>query len=87
MRKMTAKEMFEKLGYEYKLYDNEDKFNNGIQYYKKDKDDFETYVEFYFYHKRIWLLKKYKNKIAEGFVSNINLLQAINKQIEELGWK
>ena len=50
---MIAKEMFEKLGYEYKLYDNEDKFNKGIQYYKKDKNDFEIYVEFYFYHKRI----------------------------------
>ena len=76
---MSAKEMFEELGYE-------EKTNVlGLYYYKfsskHDKDnysgqDWEHKIKFDNYSKGI-----YSDKFF-----NIQLLQAINKQVEELGW-
>lgn len=70
---MTAKEMFEKLGYEYEeSYDKK-----LIDYYKKYKGlDLEI------------LFNKDAQKFSMTYVVevNIELLQAINKQVEELGW-
>lgn len=69
---MTAKEMFEELGYEIK--DTE----YYIEYFKKN-----DYIQFW---------KNNFNKITVHSLSgtmalDIRELQAINKQIEELGWK
>lgn len=72
---MTAKEMFEKLGYE---YDEDEKkivvckvAITGTRIYK------------YVFHKTD--NKKFRIKLYESF-SSIEELKAINKQIEELGW-
>lgn len=65
---MSAKEMFEKLGYRYLYLAGDIIYNNGFN--------------------KIVFRKEYTDISLE----NINLLQpllviAINKQIEELGWK
>ena len=65
---MSAKEMFEKLGYE--LIHN---INTQLMYYGSKYD---TYIYFYKMRKRI----EFTNEIT------LEELQAINKQIEELGW-
>lgn len=75
---MKAKEMFEKLGYE------QIKLNKyGAIYYKfvpaLDKDnlsgiDWENTIKI-----------EHKYIISNKFIS-LELLQAINKQVEELGW-
>lgn len=77
---MTAKEIFEKLGYKAQ-YD--DKYINWIK--KVDgitceiTFDFNTeLVEFYFYG------KDFKDRYDVDL--NISELQAINKQVEELRW-
>ena len=65
---MSAKEMFEKLGYKYE-------FNNKyhIRYYNVKKDNY------------IWFdLQSKTLEISE--YCNLKELQAISKQIEELGW-
>lgn len=71
---MTAKEMFEKLGYEYR------KSDFSITYYKEFRDyDDETYIldiDF----------RLFEKKISSDFDINMDLLKAINKQVEELGW-
>ena len=77
---MTAKEMFEKLGYEW-----------------KETKDYIEYIKYYYKH---WIFKSkcmfrfYKLPINNfdifdefGTIINQDLLQAINKQVEELGWK
>ena len=76
---MSAKEMFEKLGYELKqgvdflLYVLESKENPDIQYYIEFETDVKTII--------IDTNKK-------DFINDITFkeLQAINKQVEELGW-
>ena len=72
---MKAKEMFEKLGY-LKL---EDKYIDGITYVKLMKDKYNE----------ISMFKDGKKILIP--IENIDILeyeelQAINKQIEELGW-
>lgn len=65
---MSAKEMFEELGYKYE-------FNNkyNIRYYNVKKDNY------------IWFDLQLKTlEISE--YCNLEELQAINKQVEELGW-
>lgn len=79
---MTAKEMFEKLGYEYKFVKG-DCCEDTIQYFNLYRTKIGNYpilpnIQF--------------NLIGKCIVINdvkficIELLQAINKQIEELGW-
>ena len=70
---MTAKEMFEKLGYEHII---SNKFPNEIKY--KYLDD---YITFDFEDKTIWRGEDYD---SAGIT--MEELKAINKQIEELGW-
>ena len=70
---MTAKEMFEELGYEQEMK------NNVIYYFKKihiPKSDIVYSINFIVEKKEIFISK------------NIDMqeLKAINKQIEELGW-
>ena len=73
---MTAKEMFEKLGYKLNRDDNFIDYiqinkisNNQIRFYVKDKE-----------------VKK--EDFCTGFAKYISLeeLQAINQQVKELGW-
>ena len=74
---MTAKEQFEELGYKQKTQDN-------VIYYFKEINVPKKYGHIYFYHINFILNDK-------ELYTNHNLqykeLQAINKQISELGWK
>ena len=68
---MTAKEMFEELGYTY--CPNEEHFSlNAIIVYRKGLKsiyfDFDKTID------------------IDGKIIDMKLLKAINKQIEELGW-
>ena len=76
---MSAKEMFEQLGYEQKTD------TMGMYYYrfssKYEKDnysghDWENTIRFDSYRKNIY---------SDKYI-NLQLLQAINKQVEELHW-
>ena len=69
---MSAKEMFEKLGYELETH-NKGGFKMPMPVYKKD----DIYIIFW---------KKDNIKIGKNYI-DLDLLQAINKQVEELGWK
>lgn len=74
---MTAKEMFEKLGYRER---NNIKITGLIKSYFKHSDEI---IDFY--------SNKTFRKVGEYSVGYYNFtmqeLQAINKQVEELGWK
>lgn len=72
---MTAKEMFKKLGYEYKNY-------SGYISYQKKVNNTTYFISFDNREKDIC-----KHQVSERFLSiTLKELQAINKQIEELGW-
>jgi hypothetical protein len=77
---MTAKEMFKKLGF-YVHYKNKD----GI-WYKEKKGEFFRNVRFNNEFKIIdlWLINILGERVDIDI--SIELLQAINKQVEELGW-
>lgn len=79
---MKAKEMFEKLGYEY------ENLNDVIRYTKND-GGYVQQIIFYSLGRRIrfreW--EEYENFEPQGQSTiYIEHLQAINKQCEELGW-
>lgn len=78
---MTAKEQFEKLGYEY----NEDDFY--IRYYENNDMTVKNNIIFCKEQKCIELIPKFNNKDHYFTRMNMSLLQAINKQISELGWE
>ena len=67
---MTAKEMFEKLGYEL--------INSKKIIYKKYDKNINRIIDIAFFENK---------KILITQSIDINTLQAINKQIEELGWE
>ena len=72
---MTAKEMFEALGYEYcKFYDR----NKIIQYYSEKED-----VQFLF-----WIAEQEFSASEYGEPKNITIdeFKAIQQQMNELGW-
>lgn len=74
---MTAKEMFEKLGYELKKNTDLE-----IWYYNAHTKPVETNITFVVQSKCFCI---YKPQICNSCI-DIHLLQAINKQIEELRW-
>ncbi len=79
---MSAKEMFEKLGYEL-VFENKE----VLRYRKKHLD-----VEFWKVYELVTGEKRKKFiKVStvydKPYLISLDLLQAINKQIEELGWK
>ena len=85
---MEAKKMFEKLGYE----DKTPRVNYGIpnkRYIKHNNTSVRT-IEFDKAGKYIDITEKYNDIIAESYENynylDFNELQAINKQVEELGW-
>ena len=70
---MSAKEMFEELGFEYS------KNEFSIRYYKEFRDYDDSYtldIDF----------RLIEEKLFSDFEIDIRLLKAINKQVEELGW-
>lgn len=72
---MSAKEMFEKLGYDY--------FNNGLRITCQNCKISECkLIEFDLKQKKMWLA----DDSYEVFEVSFEELQAINKQVEELGW-
>jgi hypothetical protein len=71
VKKMSAKEMFEKLGY--KKRNESNYYTSAVLIYDK-----EFYRSIYFDND--------KTIDASGEILTMNLLQAINKQVEELGW-
>lgn len=96
--KIGAKEMFEKLDFDY--YEKDDRTKGKIIYYLKAIHIPNRLNTEYIQFKKItfalngfeienWLTDAYINKIED--IDNIFItfeeLQAINKQIEELGWK
>lgn len=73
---MTAREMFEKLGYEYS------KVGEKIYYEKPNPYELgghSPYVVFY-------TINKHWDTNLVDFGRDKELIKAINKQIEELGW-
>lgn len=72
---MNAREMFSKLGYEYKYLPN----SHRVEFFK-NKDE-----EMHFIYNQIIFYKKLKKVEIKGYLSSEEL-QAINKQIEELKW-
>lgn len=85
---MTAKEMFEKLGYE------TDNHEDYIVYWKlaqRQMPNFyhlqnEIQIEFNFCYKTIEK-RTTRPSYEEDTIITLEELQAINKQVEELGWK
>ena len=81
---MNAKEMFEKLGYK-----QVKKSKNSVRY-----EGQPTMIGAYEFYIEIWKREELddflvrKATISKEYVSNIwgEELQAINKQVEELGW-
>lgn len=81
---MTAKEMFEKLGYK-----QVKKSENSVRF-----EGQPTMIGAYEFYIEIWKREELddflvrKATISKEYVSNIwgEELQAINKQVEELGW-
>lgn len=80
---MNAQEMFEQLGYKL-VYENEE-----VLRYRKNK---WLDVEFWKVYEKITGGKMRKNiRVSNvhniAYFISVDLFQAINKQIEELGWK
>lgn len=71
---MSAKEMFEELGYE---LDKEPRFGSTISYTQYCSDGCCRIYDLVFYDKTI--------EVQEDYI-NLKLLKAINKQVEELNW-
>lgn len=79
---MSAKEMFEELGYEL--------IKRNVLTYRSDDGGYIQQIMFCEPGHRIILREweTYENNEPQGqFTVYTNLLKAINKQIEELGWK
>lgn len=81
---MTAKEMFEELGYK-----EVDEWNNIIHYEQivDEKLEQKHIIEFVLNHEFISMASKF-GKFRYGAFNGIDiqLLKAINKQVEELNW-
>lgn len=83
---MTAKDMFEGLNYTYSYIDNsKDNCENVIIYkntYLNTIIQFNLFSEIIVYQ----IENKFKEYEKIGLFVTKELIQAINKQIEELGW-
>ena len=80
---MSAKEMFEKLGYEI-----DEQYNKEILYKMKWEISTTYYVSFDLEHKwfECFIISDSPFEPSKSFAIDIDLLQAINKQVEELKW-
>lgn len=77
-----AKEMFENLGYTYQEAYFEDELDE-INYSKNGR--WALQIIFSLNHKCIMVYRKYEGK-SRPIAISVEILQAINKQVEELGW-
>ena len=75
---MTAKEMFEELGYKEDFPDDYDEIVYARNILNKDTFAYIDSEIISFYENKIWFTNKSDFNLEE--------LQAINKQVEELGW-
>lgn len=73
---MKAKEMFEKLGYEQRIKDDVIYYSKYINIPRRYGYSVNFNINFLLYHKEIFASQNITCKE----------LQAINKQVEELGW-
>ena len=75
----SARELFEELGYEY--YEDD-----GFNCYKKEKRRLiePDYISFDRLEREVFMSNSSKN--SNGVILDMKLLQAINKQVEELRW-
>lgn len=81
---MKAKEMFEKLGYEQL---GSFKPNDKYIIIAWDKEEYEDRFTIYFYaDKAVRVIMETKEGKIFPPVITLEELQAINKQVEELGW-
>ena len=78
---MSAQEMFEELGYIIDI-----NCLGIIRYSREDNDGMKYCIRFYNDVKEFDCNTVINNKL-DCLTIDISLLQAINKQIEELGWK
>lgn len=82
---MSAKEMFEKLGYKQLGSFKPDDDDYIITAYKREYYGDYLYVYFYGANEIRITMEDNKGRIYPP-IFDLELLQAINKQIEELGW-
>ena len=81
---MSAEEMLETLNYI--LYEENDT-NISYRKYPHTKTDDKTYQEIFFNKKSQFIvICEYNHGVLEEKFTTLKELQAINKQIEELGW-
>ena len=71
---LTAREMFEKLGYE--KIERQDDYGNYIEYYTGEDDCIR--ITFYLEDKKIG--------IGDYILFSLDIFKAINQQCKELGW-
>ena len=76
--KMSAKEMFEKLGYDFEITEWQE-FKPDYNYIDKDGN----VIYFDLEDKELCFMPAYKQMIIR---QPLKFIQAINKQVEELGW-
>lgn len=84
---MGAKEKFEKLGYEYNYIDNKSINCEDVILY--NHKELELVIQFNLFSKTV--VYQTKNNMKEydkiAIFMTKELIKAINKQVEELGWK
>lgn len=83
---MTAKEMFEELGYTYEFVDNKDINCEDIILYTHSKQDLTFQFNLLSELVCMQMKNKFKDYDKVGLFLTKELITAINKQIEELGW-
>ena len=76
----SARELFKELGYEY--YEDD-----GFTCYKKEKRELiePDYISFDRLEREVFMSRVSKN--SNGVIVDMKLSQAINQQVNELGWK
>lgn len=93
---MLAKEMFNNLGYEQIIWEDKDHPNqDGIRYIKRTSSskyvDETEYIDFFTRTNKLMTFIENKHTLFnkewyDGVTFDIDLINAINKQIDELGW-
>jgi hypothetical protein len=83
---MSAKEMFEKLGYEYKFIDNKNNNCEDVILYTHTKQKLS--IQFNLFSELICMEaeNKFKEYDKVSWFFTKEFITSINKQIEELGW-
>lgn len=83
---MIAKEMFEKLGYKYQYINNEANNCENVILYTHSKQDLSFQFNLLGQIVCMQIKNKFKDYDKVCLFLTKELIKAINKQIEELGW-